>query len=349
MYDLPKRLKRLEPYAPVLGEFPIRLDANESFLPAPEWLRAEIAEAVRTLSFHRYPDPLCTALREKFAGFFGVKPELVTAGNGSDELIGLIVNSFLEPGETMAMVRPDFSMYSIYAKMAGVPTAVYEKAPGSLELDAESLIAFVKANRARLLMFSNPCNPTSQAATMADMIKIVESLDCLVVADEAYMDFSEGSILRLAETYDNLIVLKTCSKIGMAGIRLGFAVANPTLTRALQAVRSPYNVNSMTQAAGCVWFSHGDYIRECVEQIKVSRDALCGKLKILTEQKQEILQTLPSSANFAFLHMADAASVFEALGKRGVAVRLMGDYLRITAGNETENERLLMLLDELLR
>lgn len=349
MYDLPKRLKGLEPYAPVMGEFPVRLDANESFLPTPDWLREEIVQAVRGLPFHRYPDPLCTALREKFAAFFGAKPELVTAGNGSDELIGLIVNSFLEPGETMAMVRPDFSMYSIYAKMAGVPTAVYEKAPGSLELDADGLIAFVKENNARLLMFSNPCNPTSQAAAMADMIKIVESLDCLVVADEAYMDFSEGSILELAEKYDNLIVLKTCSKIGMAGIRLGFAVANPTLTRVLQAVRSPYNVNSMTQAAGCVWFSHGEYIRECVEQIKISRDALCGKLKTLAEQKKGILQVLPSSANFVFLRMADAGGVFEALGKRGVAVRLMGEYLRITAGSETENQQLLTLLDELLR
>lgn len=348
MYELPGRLKTLTPYEPVAGKFPIRLDANESFLAPPDWLREEIARAVRNLDFNRYPDPLCAALREKFAAFFGIKSELVTAGNGSDELISLIINSFLEPGETMAMVRPDFSMYSIYAEMAGVPTAVYEKSPGFLELDADGLINFVKAHKARLLMFSNPCNPTSQAASQEEILRIVESLDCLVTVDEAYMDFSEGSILQLTERYDNLIVLKTCSKIGMAGIRLGFAVATPTLTRALQAVRSPYNVNAMTQAAGCVWFSHGDYIRSCVEQIKASRDALCLKLTALFERKKELLQVLPSSANFVFLHMSDAKAVFQALSARGVAVRLMGEYLRITAGSDEENDELVKLLDELV-
>lgn len=350
MYNLPKRLQTLEPYEPVTGQFPIRLDANESFLDPPDWLRDEIAGAVRDQAFNRYPDPLCTALRERFAAFFGVKPELVTAGNGSDELISLIVNSFVGPDEIMAMVRPDFSMYAIYAKMAGVRTAVYEKAPGSLEIDADGLIAFVKERGARLLMFSNPCNPTSQSATMDDMVKIVESLgDCLVVADEAYMDFSEGSILRLAERYDNLIVLKTCSKVGMAGIRLGFAVAGPALTRALQAIRSPYNINSMTQAAGCVWFSHGDYIRACVEEIKGARASLYERLAALAGRKEAVLQVLPSCANFVFLRLDDARGTFGALGERGIAVRHMGDYLRITAGSEAENDRLLAALEEILR
>lgn len=348
MYKLPERLKKLEPYEPVAGEFPIRLDANESFLSAPDWLRDEIAEAVRATAFHRYPDPLCTKLREGFAAFYGVNPELVTVGNGSDELISLIINTFLGPQDTMGMVRPDFSMYSIYAQQAGVPIAVYEK-PGSLEIDVDKLIAFIKAHNVRLLMLSNPCNPTSQAAAMEEMLKIVESLDCLVVVDEAYMDFSEGSILRLTEQYDNLIVLKTCSKVGMAAIRLGFAVANPVLTKVLQAVRSPYNINSMTQAAGCVWFSHGDYIRECMEQIKRSRDSLYNRLASLSARKSERLQIFQSCANFVFIRVADAHGLFKALGKRGVAVRLMGDCLRITAGSETENSCLLNLLEEILR
>ena len=349
MYELPDRLKSLIPYQPITGEYSVRLDANESFLDTPDWLREEIAAAIKKIAFHRYPDPLCTELREKFAAFFHIDPQLVTAGNGSDELIGLIINTFLGPGEKMAMVRPDFSMYSIYAEIAGVPTAVYEKEPDSLELERDDLISFVKESGAKLLIFSNPCNPTSQKATIEDMIQIIESLDCLVVADEAYMDFSEGSILHLAQQYDNLILLKTCSKIGMAGIRLGFAVANPALTRVLQAVRSPYNVNAMTQAAGCIWFSHGDYIRSCVEQIKASRNALCRELAALGEQKKEILQVLPSYANFVFLHMAHAKSVFENLARQGIAVRLMGEYLRITAGSEMENKQLLTALEEILK
>ena len=146
MYELPDRLKNLIPYQPITGEYSVRLDANESFLDTPDWLREEIAAAIKKIAFHRYPDPLCTELREKFAAFFHIDPQLVTAGNGSDELIGLIINTFLGPEEKMAMVRPDFSMYSIYAEIAGVPTAVYEKEPDSLELERDDLISFVKEN-----------------------------------------------------------------------------------------------------------------------------------------------------------------------------------------------------------
>ena len=138
------------------------------------------------------------------------------------------------------------------------------------------LISRAREADAKLLIFSNPCNPTSLAATQADILRIVNGLPgCLVVVDEAYMDFAEGSILRMAGEHDNLIVLKTCSKaFGMAAIRLGFAVARPGLILALKAAKSPYNVNSMTQAVGCVLFSHPGYLTGCANEIKSARDCL---------------------------------------------------------------------------
>lgn len=349
MYELPQKLKELRPYEHITGQYQVRLDANESFLSAPDWMRAEIAQKVGAIDFHRYPDPLCTELRQGFGDFFGVDPSLVTVGNGSDELISILVNSFLQPGERMALLQPDFSMYRIYAEMAGAATAVYEKAQDTLQIDVDSLIAFVREKQARLLMLSNPCNPTAQALSLSEVRRLVESLDCLVVIDEAYMEFSDGSILSLVGDFDNLIVLKTCSKIGMAAIRLGFAIANPLLTGVLQAVRSPYNVNAMTQAVGCVWFSHGQYLRDCVEQICASRDALYEALCGISEKLGAALTVLPSRANFVFVRPVDAKVVFSALKQRGIIVRQMGDYLRITAGSPEENACLLQALEEILR
>ena len=350
-YELPQKLQNLTPYDPLTGHYRIRLDANESFLSPPPELMEELMAAVMAVDFNRYPDPYAVELCEKCAAFFGVDPSMVVAGNGSDELIGLIVSWFTEPGDTMAVVRPDFSMYSFYAQPCGLRLLAVDKDPDTLALDADALIARAREADARLLIFSNPCNPTSLAATRADVLKIVDGLTgCLVVVDEAYMDFAEGSILRLAGERDNLIVLKTCSKaFGMAAIRLGFAVANPVLIGAVKAAKSPYNVNSMTQAAGCVLFSHPDYLAGCADEIKASRVALCRELSALAGEKAEILDMRPTCANFVFLRLTDAKGVYEALLARGIAVRLMGDRLRVSAGAPIENRALLSTLREILR
>ncbi|MGI5966572.1 pyridoxal phosphate-dependent aminotransferase [Anaerotruncus rubiinfantis] len=348
MYELPEKLKNLTPYAPVTGQYRIRLDANESYLTAPGWLRQELAAAIEKLDFNRYPDPYTVELCQKFADFFDVLPSQVVAGNGSDELIGLIVSSFTSTGEDMVVVNPDFSMYSFYAQMNGVRVHTFQKP--ELALDADALIAFAKERAAKLVVLSNPCNPTSLAASQADVLKIVEELsDRLVVIDEAYMDFAEGSILRIAPRHDNLIVLKTCSKaFGMAAIRLGFAVAGTQITLALKAAKSPYNVNSMTQAAGCVLLSHPDYLRGCTEQIKTSRTELYQKILALAKEKAEILEVADTCANFVFLQMLDARRVFDALSARGIIVRLMAPRLRITAGTAEENREVVGALREIL-
>ncbi len=347
-YTLPQKLQKLVPYAPLTGEYSIRLDANESFLSPPEWLLDKLIQAVRQVAFNRYPDPYCVALCERFAAFFGIAPSLVVAGNGSDELIGLIVASFLQPGETMVTVKPDFSMYAFYAQMAGAQVAVFEKT--ALALDAKSLLVFAKERSARLLILSNPCNPTSLVASQREILQLVEGLpDCLVVIDEAYMDFSEGSILQKAADYSNLIVLKTCSKaFGMAAIRLGFAVAHPTLAIALKAAKSPYNVNSMTQAVGCVLLEQRQYLLDCIEQLKASRDQLCKRLQALAVHKTDLLEVVQTCANFVFVQVQSPEEVCTKAAERGVALRCMPPFLRISAGSPAENQAVCQLLEEIL-
>ena len=127
MYKIPERLKNMEVYEPVTGDFRIRLDANESFLDLPDFIREEVGKAVSELDFHRYPDPMAQKLCEKFGSFFQVKPEFLTAGNGSDELISLILLNFLEKGDTMLTIAPDFSMYEFYGRAIGARVEIWER------------------------------------------------------------------------------------------------------------------------------------------------------------------------------------------------------------------------------
>jgi histidinol-phosphate aminotransferase len=198
-----------------------------------------------------------------------------------------------------------------------------------------------------VIILSNPCSPTSLVMSREDVLHIVENTDAQVVIDEAYMDFSDQSIMKVAEKYDNLIILKTCSKAwGMAAIRLGFAVSSKRIARTLHSVRSPYNVNALTQAAGCVILSKPDYIKKAVEEIKKARDYLYQGL-VQLEKTEGVRRVIKPVTNFIYVETEDAERVCEELKKRSVIVRRMGDYLRITAGTKRENDALLQALSEI--
>lgn len=347
-YQIPERLKKLQAYEPVTEVYRVRLDANESFIDLPENIRKDVLKAINQVEFNRYPDPEAKELCRCFGEFFQIDPGLLTAGNGSDELISLIVQNFLEPGQTMLTVSPDFSMYGFYAQAAGAKVEILEKQ--DMALSAEDVIEKARKTETELIIFSNPCNPTALQLGREEILRIVSQSTALVVVDEAYMDFSEGSVLNEVENYSNLIVLKTCSKaFGMAAIRLGFAAANEEISRILKAAKSPYNVNSLTQAAGCAVLKHRDYLQECTERIKKSVRELYEGLKVLAGKKQQIRKLYPTSANFVYMDIKDAEDVFEGLKKAGISVRFMGGYLRICAGSQEENREVLQNLEKLLQ
>ena len=248
MYQLNDKIKNLVPYEPISGTYEIRLDANECPENLPGEIRAQLREKLDEISFNRYPDPLAAKLVNSFAEYYGVKPEFVTAGNGSDELIFLIESAFLEKGDKMLVVSPDFSMYNFYSSICEVECAGFQK-NGSLDIDVDALIEKINADGIKLVIFSNPCNPTGRGIDRAQAEKLVSSVEALVILDEAYMDFWTESLLDKIEDYSNLIIFRTASKlVGAAALRLGFAVANTAIARAIQAVKSPYNVNSISQA-----------------------------------------------------------------------------------------------------
>ena len=347
MFQLNEKVKNLTPYEPISGTYEIRLDANESFLTFPESIENEMIEALKNSALNRYPDPMATKLVEGFSKYFKVNSECVTAGNGSDEIISVIMNAFLQKGDKILTLEPDFSMYRFYAEIAECESVKYQK-DDNLDVNIDDVITLANSENVRIIIFSNPCNPTSRIVTKDGIRKLINSTDALVVLDEAYMDFAEDeSLLGEFENYDNLIILKTCSKaLGSAALRLGFAVANKTLTNVIRAVKSPYNVNSVSQALGEVLFAHPDYIDNCIETVVNSRKELYNEiLKIKSDKIEKVYET---HTNFVFMKVKNAKQVFEKMKENSVIIRNMGDYLRITAGTKYENAKMLETFKKVL-
>ncbi len=351
MYQLNDKVKNLTPYDPVAGTYKIRLDANESFINPGEMYGEEIGEAVKNIPLNRYPDPDCVELREAFGKAYGIDPRLTVAGNGSDELITVILGAFLQQGDRIATLTPDFSMYGFYGE-------TYERGNlkivknQDLSINVDKTIKELISLKPQALIFSNPCSPTSLVLKKEEVEKIIKATDTLIILDEAYMEFSDQSLLKDVEKYDNLIILKTCSKAwGIAAIRLGFAISNKTIVDALNCVRSPYNVNGITQAVGKVILSHTEYIEEAKKQILAGREELYNGLAALKEKFEAMRQVIKTQANFVLVEFPgeeEAREVYKRLLEQSIIVRILGKYLRITTGSAEENAALVSALTSIM-
>ncbi len=347
-YELCKKVRELEPYEPISGTYKIRLDANESFFNMPEEIKGEIKKIIDEMNFNRYPDPTAKKLTNSFAGYYGLDSENITVTNGSDEMLYLLASAMLEKGSKVVVVSPDFSMYEFYSFLSENTIYTYDKK--NMEIDIDELIEFIKEKEADMVIFSNPCNPTGCGITAEKALKLVRSTEkCLVVIDEAYMDFWDQSILSEAGKYSNLIVLKTASKaVGAASIRLGFAVADQKITKALKSVKSPYNVNSLSQEIGRCIYEHKDILEERRKLIIENTKELYKGISQLIENYQLPFTAYEPRANFVFLETEKAEDIYSYLLENGIAVRYFksASALRITAGTKQENAEFLVNFEQ---
>lgn len=345
-YQLNDKIKNLVPYEPIEGNYEIRLDANECPVSYDEAFLEIVHKSVNEVSFNRYPDPVCKDLRESFSSFYGINAENVTVGNGSDELIFLIESAFLKRGEKLLVAAPDFSMYEFYGSISENPSVSYYKNT-ELNIDIDRLIEAVNRENVGLVMFSNPCNPTGQGITKADAEKLLKSVNALVVLDEAYMDFwsEENSLIKDVEDYDNLIVFRTASKaMGSAALRLGFAVANKTISKAISAVKSPYNVNSLSQKIGTELYKNKDFLKNRTKTIVSNTKTLYNELLRISESVSDFT-VYPTKTNFVFVKTSFGKELWEYLKSKSIVIRYMGEYIRITTGTESEIKKLIRAID----
>ncbi len=347
---LNERVKGLEPYEPAAATYKVRLDANESFVQLPPSLRERISQKLTDFSYNRYPDPMAAGVIRGYSEYIGLPPDCLTAGNGSDELIGLILTSFLSPGDKLLMFSPDFSMYSFYSHLSAL-TLLDMKKDGSPVPDLPAALRLIEEQDVKAVIFSNPCNPTGGVIPAEQVREFVNSTKALVLLDEAYMDFGRDSIMTDVPKTENLIVLRTCSKaFGLAGLRLGFAAANPTLTRALRTIKSPFNVNALTQLVAETVLSDPEFIKASVQSVIDSRDSLLSGLRSIGAESGGKIKPYDTAANFILVETADAEALHKALLSRSISIRLLTPTrLRVTAGTKEENAAVTAALREILQ
>ena len=343
---IPKKIEYMKEYVPDTSEPEIKLDANESPYQTPKSVIDAIERSVSFSDINRYPDPEMKELLSSYGKHIGVPAERIVAGDGSDELIALIINTFLCDGGKILICEPDFSMYAFYADFSGCEVVKYKKKDG-IVTDFKELERIALSEDVKLVLFSNPCNPTGEINTSEEILDFADRVKAVVVCDEAYMEFApiDQSVINETSARDNLIVLKTVSKLGLAGLRCGFAISNTEIIAALKKTKSPYNLNSVTQKAVAVAMEHYADIEDNIDKIKKVATQMYDSLKLLENDLG--FEIRRSSANFVYLRfIADGAAkrIHSYLRDNGVSVRLMGNNLRITAGTSDEA----MVLNKLL-
>lgn len=339
----------LRAYSAENAEGLVKLDANENPYPPPAGLMAQIGSAAAALELNRYPDPEATVLRRVLGARSGWAEEGILLGNGSDDLIVLLLAACGGEGATLLVPTPTFSMYRHIALGMGWRVEEVPLTP-SYALDEAALMKRAAASAPRLSVFASPNNPTGNLFDRGVMERYLQAASGVVVIDEAYHDFAGGSVVGLLESHRNLVVLQTLSKIGLAALRLGILLADPALAREFNKVRLPYNVGTFSQAAAGTVLGNPEFLASQIASILAERGRLAAALTRLPG-----VTAFPSDANFILFRTDRASrSVFEALRRKGVLVRDLGGgpgllqgCLRVTVGTPRENDAFLALMAEL--
>ena len=326
----------------------VKLDAMENPYPLPEKLRRELAEALSRVDLNRYPDPTGEKLRVLIAQRMKVPAGMrILLGNGSDELLQIVTMALARPGATLLYPAPTFVMYSMYAAFTGMK-AVAVPLREDFTFDAGAFIARMKQERPALVFLAYPNNPTGTLYPEADVVEVIKAAEGVVVVDEAYHAFAGKTFMDRLGEFPNLVVMRTVSKLGLAGIRLGYLAASAAWAEQFDKVRSPYNVNVLTQATAEFMLARLEVLEEQAARIRQEREALGKSLSALKG-----VRVFPSAANFFLVRVPDAARVDASLRKQGVLVKNLhpgiAQCMRITVGTPDENRILITALREALQ
>ena len=339
----------LSAYPVAAAEGMVKLDAMENPYSLPQDLRRELAQALARVDLNRYPAPSPQQLRDALARRMGVPQGMqVLLGNGSDELIQIVTTALARPGAAMMFPSPTFVMYSMGAIFAGMK-AVAVPLREDFSFDAAAFIARMKAERPALVFLAYPNNPTGVLYAEQDIVEVIKACEGLVVVDEAYHVFAGRSFMPRLREFENLVIVRTVSKLGLAGIRLGYLVGRPEWVAQFDKVRPPYNVSVLTQAAALFLLERLDVLEAQAARIKSDRGALGKSLAALKG-----VTVFPSAANFFLIRVPDADRTHRKLVQQGVLVRNLNspslrNCLRVTVGTPDENRILLTALKEALQ
>ncbi|WP_214793911.1 MULTISPECIES: histidinol-phosphate transaminase [unclassified Exiguobacterium] len=299
------------------------LNQNESQYPLPERLKQAIRD-VSLEALSRYPVDELIALKASYATYAGVESTQLMVGSGSDELLAILSQAILDTEDRVLAPAPDFSMYGIYTQIARGQFIQ----PDANGLNYETLVELIQSIKPKLVLISNPNNPTGKMWTLEQLSDIAARVPYLVV-DEAYIDFTmDDSFVSRLNEHPNVIILRTLSKaFGLANLRIGFMIASEEIIEQIDRFRSPFNVSGLSAAVANVVLRDASYIQESIQFHTAQR-------KKLTELLRPIGEILPSRANFIYVKTDDSEEWASRFLENGVHVRAFPDGLRVSAGTD---------------
>lgn len=334
-----KKVQELKSYIAEPKIQGIALDKNELPWSLDDEVEEVLIKSIKSMSFNRYPDSSGIDLKAAISRYTGIDTESICIGNGSDELISLLLQTFIETGDTIAIYAPTFGMYKMYGAICGARIWKYDL-DSNFELKLDEFIASLQKEKPKVVFLCNPNNPTGKELALWEIEEILKKNAGIVVVDEAYFEFSGVTASELLSAYDNLIILRTFSKaFGLAGLRVGYMLAAPSIISYINRVRSPFNVNAFAQVAAIEVLKNIDKVRERVEIVKSERERLLVLLNQL-----EGLQCFESKSNFVLMRTPYSEKIFRRLQKAGIFIRRyssrkLEDCLRVTIGSRLENDK----------
>lgn len=339
-------IRALTAYAVARADGKIKLDAMEVPYRLPAEVAAKVAAAVAAVPVNRYPDGSGEIVQRALRDAFGIPESLgLLLGNGSDELLQILTVAVARPGVTVMAPEPSFVMYRMNALYAGARFVGVPLAP-DFTLDTAAMIAAIAKEQPALVFLAYPNNPTGNLFAGESIEAVLRTAPGLVVVDEAYHAYAGASFLPRLGEFPNLVLVRTVSKIGMAGLRLGYAIAAPEWTAELNKVRQPYNLNALTQAAAPVLLAERAMLGEQAAQIKSERSRLHAAFARLAG-----VAAFPTHTNFVLARVPDAPRWFEHLLAAGILVKnlhgwhpLLEHCLRVTVGTPAENDAVIAAL-----
>jgi histidinol-phosphate aminotransferase len=310
---------------------------------------ARFVSRLASVSLNRYPEAGSPAPAARFAKAFEVGKDQVMLGNGSDELIQILCSAVARPGAEVMVPIPTFAMYRIAAQNAGLKVAAVPL-DGEFDIDLAAMRERMVAHPPALTFLAWPNNPTANCFSRERIEAILREWPGIVVVDEAYFHFSGQTFLPLLSRHENLVILRTLSKVGFAAMRIGLLIGPPALIHELDKVRLPYNMNAMSQAAALFYLDHEETFLKQAEEIRGWRDELFAAMKAIPG-----VDPRPTDANFIFFHCDFGADrVYSALMERGILIKnfnapgTMRNFMRVTVGTREENGRFIEALKDII-
>jgi len=337
-------IEKLNAYRVTPPDYDIVVNANECPWDIPKPLKEEICQKIMATSLNRYPDAGFRRLLTALSDYTGYPENHHICGNGSDELIAMLYQTFVSPGEVTISHSPSFAMYGIWAEIAG---ATFMDVPDTDEgtPDCEAIIHLANTHGAKMIFICNPNNPTGYLFSREDIMQIIDNTQSLIVLDEAYMEFHGSSMGDLIGLYpERLIIMRTLSKaFGLASLRCGYCLGDPQLIDYMYKVKAPYNINTLTQIAAETVLNNRDLLKERLVLLKEEKCKMNDLLQSLPN-----VQTYPAASNFIYFKTPQAQAIYDAMEANRVLIKYYpGDQaIRLTVGSPDENKKIAKILKE---